>query len=294
LAHVTPDTPLVFLSGPPGAGKSAAGSQACARLDLIFLDLSPPPDGELDPRNPERGKRALATAVARRAADVVALSWRLQQDKEALAATRRAGSLVLLWAHPLAMEARSARAVLTPVPRLKTHGGFGRTGTGCREFRSLDRACDECLVLPHAPLDEVVDILAETIDNTRRKAQFPPTECEGLETWAQQWHADFDADPAAARILVDAMARHVLRMREQGASERTLRDACADLQAAGMLVMAYLAPPPSEVLSCFRDVPCEFEYARRFSGSRYGSARYRRSLSRFGDFLVRQGLVPEG
>jgi len=272
LAHVTPDTPLVFLSGPPGAGKSAAGSQACARLDLIFLDLSPPPDGELDPRNPERGKRALATAVARRAADVVALSWRLQQDKEALAATRRAGSLVLLWAHPLAMEARSARAVLTPVPRLKTHGGFGRTGTGCREFRSLDRACDECLVLPHAPLDEVVDILAETIDNTRRKAQFP----------------------AAARILVDAMARHVLRMREQGASERTLRDACADLQAAGMLVMAYLAPPPSEVLSCFRDVPCEFEYARRFSGSRYGSARYRRSLSRFGDFLVRQGLVPEG
>lgn len=44
-----------------------------------------------------------------------------------------------LWAHPLDMQARSghSESLFTPVKRLKTRGGFGRNGTGCREYRHL-------------------------------------------------------------------------------------------------------------------------------------------------------------
>jgi len=32
--------PMVFLLGPPGAGKTALGSRACEELGLEFLDLA--------------------------------------------------------------------------------------------------------------------------------------------------------------------------------------------------------------------------------------------------------------
>jgi ATP-dependent Lon protease len=35
------DTPLVFLVGPPGSGKTTLGSAVCAQLGLRFLDLTP-------------------------------------------------------------------------------------------------------------------------------------------------------------------------------------------------------------------------------------------------------------
>ncbi len=43
----------------------------------------------------------LYTRLTNRPADVVALSWSLQQDKSVRALARRSGFLLLLWAHPL-------------------------------------------------------------------------------------------------------------------------------------------------------------------------------------------------
>ena len=54
-----------------------------------------------------------------------------------------------LWAHPLDMQARSghAESLFTPIKRLKTRGGFGRSGTACSQHRHLERTCEHVLLL---------------------------------------------------------------------------------------------------------------------------------------------------
>ena len=58
---IMPTTPIVFLLGPPGVGKSALGSWACKEMGLEFVDLA------------EADLERLSRVVADRAADVVEL-----------------------------------------------------------------------------------------------------------------------------------------------------------------------------------------------------------------------------
>ena len=284
--------PTVFLAGPPGSGKTSLGSRVCQTLGLTFLDLSAPAPSAGDP---QAGMAELAAAIAGHTADVVALSWSLQGDSRALALARRSGELVLLWAHPLVMQARSGHAepLFTPVARLRTHGGFGRHGTGCREFRRLERSCCETLLLVGASLEDASDALEDCIVALREDAALGPVGQERMDGWAGDWAADCGASPKAARLLVDAMARYTLHLRSEGTSPRTLSGVYSDLNAAGMLVFMYDAPKAGKVLSSFSSPPCEIEFSRKFSDSPGQTTRYRRTLEGFARFLRRSGLIPD-
>jgi broad-specificity NMP kinase len=97
---------MIFLAGPPGSGKTTLGSKVCEELDLRFLDLSRPASvGGLP--DAAAGREVLEATIRERSADVVALSWSLQQDTAVCTLARRSGALLLLWAHPLDMQARS-------------------------------------------------------------------------------------------------------------------------------------------------------------------------------------------
>lgn len=99
--------PIIFLLGPPGAGKSSLGSRACKELGIRFLDLAAKPAA-----NPSTGEihsdlDRLSSLVADHTADVIELPWPLQHDRKALVLTRKSGIPLLLWAHPEDMQARS-------------------------------------------------------------------------------------------------------------------------------------------------------------------------------------------
>jgi len=67
------------------------------------------------------------------------------------------------------MQARSGRTepLFTPVPRLTTHRGFGRTGSGCREYRHVARACEYVLLLDGLSVDDATQELRELIEDLR-------------------------------------------------------------------------------------------------------------------------------
>lgn len=282
----------IFLAGPPGSGKTSVGRRACERLGLEFRDLSAPEPWANDV---DAARDELQNIITNRSADVVALSWGLQQDTKLLASTRRSGELVLLWAHPLEMQSRSGQTeeLFTPVGRLKTHGGFGRNGTGCREFRRLDRASTESVLLVGMTLDEAVTELQEWIHDLRALSVMPPVQREGLDRWVDDWLEDCSASRPAAMKLVDAMARYILHLRAQGKSPRTLSGVYSDLDAAGMLVFMYEAPNARKVLDCFCYPPFTYEYERKFNDSPRLTARYRRNLNDFARYLEETGLISE-
>lgn len=283
---------MIFLAGPPGSGKTSVGSRACERLGLEFRDLSAPEPWANDE---DAASDELQGIIANRSADVVALSWGLQQDTKILASTRRSGELVLLWAHPHEMQSRSGQTeeLFTPVGRLKTKGGFGRNGTGCREFRRLDRASTESVLLVGMSLDEAVTELQEWIHDLRAFSVMPPVQREGLDRWVDNWVEDCSASRPAAMKLADAMARYTLHLRAQGKSPRTLSGVYSDLDAAGMLVFMYESPSADSVLRGFRYPPCTYEYKRKFSDSPSLTARYRRNLNGFAQYLEETGLIPK-
>jgi hypothetical protein len=137
------------------------GNKVCAELNLRLLDLTHPNM----PQAIETGKQALEATTRDRSADVIALSWRLQQHAAVFTLTRRSGVVLLLWAHPLDMQARSGypEPLFTPVKNLGTRGGFGRTGSRCGEFQRLDLACHETLMLVDVPLDKAAEDLEDLI-----------------------------------------------------------------------------------------------------------------------------------
>jgi len=285
-------TPTIFLAGPPGSGKTGLGSRVCQDLELKFLDLSAPAPSAGDLMV---GRKELEQVITDRSADVVALSWSLQQDKTALALARRFGELVLLWAHPLDMQSRSGHSepLFTPVSRLTTKGGFGRHGTGCRQFRRLDRACTDTLLLVDLSLDEAAVELGELVTAIRERVNLSPAEREGLDRWMRKWKEDHDADFEAAKVLVDAIARYTLHLKRKGTSPRTISGVYSDLDAAAMLVFMYDAPKAKSVLDHFSCPPWEFEFRRKFTDSPSPMARYRRSLEGFGRFLRQSGTIQQ-
>jgi hypothetical protein len=282
---------MIFLLGPPGAGKTSLGTRACDELGLTFHDLT---SGEI-PAN--EGKSAttdasdeerLRSLIDARAADVIEIPWTLQSERNVRALLRKSGVSLLLWDHPLHMIARSggrARALLTPVPRLRGRGGFGSTGAPCREFRRLDRTCTDTLMLVDLSFDLATRALKEFIQGITQPDENSPTDRERLGGWAEAWCQDYDADPQVAATMVDAMARYVSHLRSSGTSPRTLAGVLSDLNAAGHLVLMYEVPTPRDVLNYFDAPPFEFEFKRKFNDSRTAMARYSRSLEGFARFL---------
>jgi ATPase family protein associated with various cellular activities (AAA) len=279
--------PLIFLAGPPGSGKSSLGKKACQKLELRFVDLSAPNINNLSFLSQ---KEILTEVINKRSADVIALPWSLQQDKWVRTLARRFGVLLLLWAHPLDMQARSGHleSLFTPSSRIKTKGGFGRNGTGCREFRRLDNASDEVLILVGSSFDEAVGDLQDCIVSIREESLESPVIRAGLSDLADDWQQDYDISKNIANIIVDAMARYILYLRSEGKSPRTLSGVYSDLEAAGMLVIAYDYPTgkkAAEVLDLFSYPPWTIEFKRKFSDSSNAIARYERNLKGFARFL---------
>ena len=279
--------PLIFLAGPPGSGKSSLGKKACQKLELRFVDLSTP---NINNQSFLSQKEILTEVINKRSADVIALPWSLQQNKGMRTLARRFGVLLLLWAHPLDMQARSghSESLFTPSSRIKTKGGFGRNGTGCREFRRLNNAADEVLILVGSSFDEAVGELQDYIVSIREESLESPVIRAGLSGLADDWQQDYDISKNIANIIVDAMARYILYLRSEGKSPRTLSGVYSDLQAAGMLVIAYDYPTgkkAAEVLNLFSYPPWTIEFKRKFSDSSNAIARYERNLKGFASFL---------
>ena len=248
------------------------------------------------PKTIDTERQAVESTIRNRSADVIALSWGLQQHAAVFTLTRRSGIVLLLWAHPLDMQARSgfSEPLFTPVKNLETRGGFGRTGSRCREFRRLNRACHETLMLVNVPLGKAVEDLKDYILWVGRQHSEPPAVREGLITWVKYWQQDFRANLPAAEIIVDAMARYTLRLKSQGSSPRKLSEVYDDLNAAGMLVMMYDAPKgknAERILSRFNGPPWIHEFERKFSCSSSAIARYERNLRGFHRFLQQSGRL---
>lgn len=276
--------PIIFLLGPPGAGKTTLGSRACKELGLAFLDLA------------ETDHERLCRVVCDTAADVIELPWALQHERRALGLVRRSGTPLVLWGHPEDMQARSGRnePLFTPVRRLKIRGGFGRNGTGCREFRQLQRVYGKSLMLVHLALEEAAEVVTDCIAELRAESHTPPSEREGLAGWVEDWHQQHGASPRVTKVIVDAIAQHLAHLRATGASSRTLTGVCADLNAAGQLVVMYGILEASRIMEQFAAPPYRFEFTRKFTDRPALVARYGRNLDGFARFLRERGELPDG
>lgn len=277
---------MVFLVGPPGSGKSVLGRRVCIELGLGFVDLVDV--GSTD--------AALQELVRARTADVVTLPWAPASDARWLDLCRRSGETVALWAHPLDMQARSGRteSLFTPVKRLKTRGGFGRNGTGCSEYRHLDRACEHVLLLVELSEEVAAEELKALVEDLRSSEALSPAEREGLLGWCGGWRHDFDADAMACEVLVDAMARFTTHLKARGTSPRTMAGVYGDLNAAGLLMMRNSAPKGKEVLDLFGSGPSEYEFERMISDSPHVVARFRSTCQAFGAFLRDSARIDDG
>ncbi len=274
---------IIFLAGPPGSGKSSLGRMVCDNLGLDFVDV---PDGE--------DARAQVEAVIRAGtAHVVALPWPLIQDRRCLERCRKAGEIIGLWAHPDEMQRRSGRSdpLFTPVARLKS--GFGRHGTGCREYRLLARKCEYTLLLVGLSEEESAEELRDTIEELRDQEARSPAEAVGIDDWGDYWHDGLGGNAKACAIVVDAMARFVIHLKERGTSPRMISGMLSDLNMAGMLVVMYEAPKPNKALACFDGDAPEFEYRRKFSDSPRALARFASTWKAFSTWLRSNGELSE-
>jgi hypothetical protein len=91
------------------------------------------------------------------------------------------------------------------------------------------------------------------------------------------------------KVIVDAMARHLAHLRATGTSPRTLTGVCADLNAAGQLVLMYGTLKTNRIMVEFAEPPYCFEYERVFTDRPAAVARYHRNLDNFARFLREHG-----
>lgn len=274
---------IIFLAGPPGSGKTSLGRRACEALQLEFVDI---PDGN-------DASSRLQAVVETGKADVVTLPWSLLGDRRWMERCRAAGEVVGLWAHPEAMQARSGRQepLFTPVARM-TSSSFGRTGTACREYRMLARKCEYTLDLVGLSEDEAAEEVREAIEDLRDDEGRTPAEIVRIDDWAEYWHDGLGGNAKACDIMVDAMARYVIHLKERGTSPRTISRILGDLDAAGMLVTMYEAPKAKKVLSCFgTGLAPTFEYGRKFSESPRAVARFESTWDAFSAWLEAEQLA---
>jgi hypothetical protein len=277
---------IVFLAGPPGAGKSTLGRRVSADLGLRFVDLGEQATGG------EAAMQALEHLLAARSADIVELPWELQLAGKTLKNCRRAGILVALWAHPLDMQSRSGRAdpLFSPGRAgLTTHGGFGRLGVSCPEYRRLARACQVVLDLVELEENAAARALHELLVGLRVESSGSPAEQEGLDGWGRYWEKEYRANPRSLKVLLDAMALYLQQLKQHGVSPRTIRSTSDDLQALGMLTFGFCNPKPDQVLTSLW--ASTYDYGRKFSESPNLIARFERTAEKFERFLAERGLV---
>lgn len=281
-----PQVPLVFLAGPPGVGKTTLGRAACQQLGLRFLDLA-------DAGDINSQRKTLDRLAENRSADVVELPWQFQLDSGTFKKCRKLGETVAMWAHPLDMQARSGHTqpLFTP-GRSTTRGGFGLRGTGCPEFRRIDRACETTLLLVGTSLEEAQAALQSLLARLAEPPRGTPAEQEHIADWAKEWQVEYRANPEATEVLVDAMARFLQHLKQQGKSPRSLRGVYFDLSAVGMLNFGYdyHNVKGKEILASLDSHTYEFN--RKFSCSETESRRYKRTYDQFCKFLVDNNLTP--
>ncbi len=284
----------IFLLGPPGSGKSSLGEAACRDLDLRFLDLTSPDMNRLPV---EAQKERLNEALEKRVADVIALPWTLQRERQIHTWLRRYGMLLVLWAHPLEMQERSGRSepLFTPAKRIKTKSGFGECGTGCLEYRSLDRSADALLKLVKTPFDEAAGELRNCLSWMNQLTDEPPMIQVGIDHWVDDWSQSFSINKDTTYSIVDAMARYIMYLRFQGKSSRKISAVRHDLQVAGILVLRHEAPGKIK-RSSLHDLfatPREHEFMTVFTDSPSAIERYETNLRGFANFLKKSLASPD-
>lgn len=283
-------SPIAFLLGPPGSGKSTLGKAACRAIGLRFLDLSTPDVNRLPL---ESQKAVLIGALEKKDAAVIALPWTLQREVKLHTWLRRSGRLLALWAHPLEMQERSGRSqpLFTSSRRIKDQSGFGRGGTGCLEYRMLDRSVDVTLKLVRTPFDEAVSKLLNRLERMRKKSAEPPINQLGLSDWVEDWSRDYSTNKDTTYLIVDAMARYILHLRAEGKSSRIISEVLNDLQIAGLFLVKYEAPKKTKrfnLSALFDFPPNTIEFKRVFNDSPSALNRYESNLTGFAVFLKKE------
>ncbi len=228
-------------------------------------------------------------AVSKRGADVIALPWTLQRERQMHKWLRRSGILLVLWAHPFEMQERSgsSESLFTPAKRIKTKSGFGDCGTGCLEYRSLDRSADDVLKLVKTPFDEAVGELRDCLKWMIHQSHEPPMIQVGLAHWMDEWSRSYLANKNITYSIVDAMARYIMHLRAEGKSSRKISEVLHDLQIAGILVLEHNAPGKKKhfsLLDLFA-TPNSLDFMIEFTYSPSALERYESNLRGFVDFL---------
>jgi hypothetical protein len=96
------------------------------------------------------------------------------------------------------------------------------------------------------------------------------------------------------KVIVDAMARHLVHLRTTGTSPRTLTGVCADLNSAGQLVVMYGMLEANRIMEQFAAPPYRFEFERKITDRPALVARYCRNLDGFARFLREREELPDG
>lgn len=161
--------------------------------------------------------------------------------------------------------------------------GAGKTTLGSRACEELGLAF---LDLAEADLERLSRVVGED--------DAPPAEREGLAGWVDDWHQQHGASPRVTTVIVDAMARHLAHLRATGTSPRTLTGVCADLNAAGQLVVMYGMLEANRIMEQFAAPPYPFEFERKVTDRPALVARYGRNLDGFARSLRERGELPDG